>query len=858
MAVDKPLQSPLSDDEALMAAMELDVPIDNTEIDGMVVAIDGYDLPPELDDDFNSNIAEQLDDSDASEIGGQLLADYEADLNSREEWAKTLKQGMQELGLKIEERTEPWDGASGVFHPLLPEALVSFQSQIIQEVFPARGPVRSKLMGKETLPLQRQAKRVEDYMNYTLTEQMSEYRAETEKLIFNMALAGSSFRKNYLDPVLGRPAAMFVPAEDFVVEYGTADLRTCGRYTHVMRKSQNEVKKLQHVGFYKKMNLPVGVPRYSEVEDEKDSLSGVRATYDKDNRHELLEMFVDYELPVDDPFAGDMGGLALPYVITIDRATGRVLSIRRNWLEDDPHKNRRQHFVHYYYVPGMGFYGYGLAHLIGSTAKSATSILRQLLDAGTLANVQGGFKSRGLRVMGGDDMPVAPGEWRDVEVTHGSIRDNILPLPIKEPSPTLHALLKDIADDGRRFASLADANISEMSNQAPVGSTLAILERSLKNMSAVQARFHDSQKQEFKLLHDLIGEDDTPYPYELEPEEDGQVPNKQQDFDGRVDVIPTADPNAATMGMRIVQNQAALDLANTAPHLYDLPELHRRFLYAMDMRDPEKLVPTDDELVPTDPVSENMNILTSKPVRVHSYQDHEAHISAHMMASQDPKIAEMVKEHPNAPGIMAALAAHVVEHLAHKYRQEIEEEMGTTLPPYGEPIPPEVEVRLSKLVAEAAAQLFNKDVAEAKALEIARSQEDPVIQQQNRELDVKEGELARKKMADAAKTEFLYENLIREMEHKKAELASEERQKGAELMVEMLKAWSDENERRADRASKDQTTGVDMARRFVEDLARNDDLKKQRFLQEKDMEYKKALEARKIERETPFTRGDSE
>ena len=745
---DKPLQTP----EETVKGTPLEILVTNpdevavaTEDGGMVI-----DFDPESEDlsnEFNDNLAEQMEDTDLDMLAGELVGYYMGDKESRKDWEDTYIKGLDQLGLKIEDRTEPWDGACGVFHPLLTEAVVRFQAQAITEVFPPKGPVRTQVVGTVDAEKEEQAIRVKDYLNYLLTDKMTEYRTETEKLLFNLPLAGSAFRKVYFDHNMGRPCSMFVPAEDFVVSYGASDLTTCERATHEMKKTANEVRKLQVNGFYRDVELSTPSDVIDDIQEKYNQLTGDSANYDYDQRHTLLEMMVNIDLEeFPDMVDGEPTGIALPYIVTIELASRTILSIRRNWYEDDEQKMPRQHFVHYQYLPGLGFYGFGLIHLIGGIAKSATSLLRQLVDAGTLSNLPGGLKARGLRIKG-DDTPIMPGEFRDVDVPGGAIRDNITFLPYKEPSGVLYQLLDNLVEEGRRFASVADMKIADMNNQAPVGTTLAILERSMKVMGSVQARIFASMKRELKILSHIVRDfGPSEYPYAIEGQE--LLP---EDFDDRVDIIPVADPNASTTAQRIMQYQAALQLAQQAPQMYNMAELHRQMLEVLGIRDPDKIVPLEDDIPPLNPVSENMNMLNETPVKAFMYQDHEAHIMTHMSMSDDPKIKALVGQSPNANAILGAFADHVTEHIAFQYRKEIEKQLGVPLPPPEEPLPEDIEVRLSKLVAEASQRVLNKDLAEQRQEEIQEKMEDPVIQQRDRELDIREQEVQRKMKSDAEK-----------------------------------------------------------------------------------------------------------
>jgi len=708
-------------------------------------------LKAEVEDDFDANLAEELDERAIESLASELLEDIENDKNSRKEWEKAYVEGIKLLGLQIEERTEPWSGACGVFHPMLSEAVVRFQSETISETFPAQGPVRTKIIGKETPEIKEAAQRVQEDMNFELTEVMSEYRPEHERMLWSLPATGSAFKKVYYDPSLGRQVSMFVPAEDGILPYGATDMDTCHRFTHVMRKTKNEIIKLQQAGFYRDVDLGDPDRKVEDIQKAKDKETGFSDL--NDDRYTLYECHVDLYIE-DDPHADvdedkEHTEVALPYVVTLIKGSNEVLAIRRNWKHEDPLRLKRQHFVHYQYIPGFGAYGFGLFHLIGGFAKNATSLMRQLVDAGTLSNLPGGLKSRGLRIKG-DDTPIAPGEWRDVDVASGNIRDSILPLPYKEPSTVLYNLLGTIVDEGRRFAATADMKVSDMSAQAPVGTTLALLERQLKVMTAVQARVHYTLKREFKLIKEII-RDYTDPNYEYTPEY-GNKKAKREDYD-KVDLIPVSDPNAATMSQRVVQYQAVIQMAQMAPDIYDLPFLHRQMLEVLGIKNAEKLVPLEDDQKPRDPVAENMAVLKGKPVKAFFYQDHQAHIQVHMAAVQDPVIQQIVGQNPRASQIQAAMMAHIAEHVAYAYRQKIEQQMGVALPPEDEKLPPQVEMALSSMMAQAAQQVLQENQAQAAQAQAQAQAQDPVIQMQMAELDIKKQEVAlkEKKMAtDAA------------------------------------------------------------------------------------------------------------
>ena len=734
--------------ETLMAEPDIEIEIEDPESVSINMGGLEIEIIPE-DDDFSKNLAEDLNDSELSILAGDLISDFEDDISSRKDWIQTYVDGLELLGLKIEERSEPWEGACGIYHPLMAEALVKFQAETVMSLFPAAGPVKTKIIGKETQEKKEAALRVQEDMNYQLTEQMPEYRPETERLIWGLGLSGNAFRKVYEDPSLNRQVALFVPAEDVVVPYGASDLASAERVTHVMRKNENELRKLQVSGFY--LDIDLGDPENSldEVEKKIAEKLGFRAT--ADNRYKLLEMHVDLDLPgFEHEEDGEQTGIALPYVVTIEKGTSKVLSIRRNWKPDDKKFIKRQHFVHYGYIPGFGFYCFGLIHLIGAFAKSGTSIIRQLVDAGTLSNLPGGFKTRGLRIKG-DDTPIAPGEFRDVDVASGTMKDNIMPLPYKEPSQVLMALLGQIVEDGRRFANTADLQTSDMSSQAPVGTTLAILERTLKVMSAVQARIHFSLKQELKLLKNIIA-DNAPSDYDYEPEE-GSRKAKKSDYKN-IDVIPVSDPNASTMAQKIVQYQAVLQLAQTSPQFYNMPLLHRQMLEVLGIKEAHKLVPMSEDQKPQDPVTENQNILMGKPVKAFAYQNHEAHIVVHTTSMQDPKVVQVLGQSPQAQALQAAMHAHINEHLGFGYRVEIEKQLGMNLPPQtdasGEDInmDPEVEARLAPLLAMAAQRLLQTNQAQAQQQQAQQQAQDPMVQMQQAELQIKQQDLQRKTQKD--------------------------------------------------------------------------------------------------------------
>ena len=749
MAVDKAInQAPLGLDATLEAGavpgvnVEPDLEIEVVDPEEVTMRMDGLEIEiepgeEEEDSEFNENLAEILDNGQLAEIAGDLIGDFDDDIASRRDWIQTYVDGLELLGMKVEDRTEPWPGACGVYHPLLAESVVKFQAETMMETFPAQGPVRTQIIGRETPQKRDAARRVQDDMNYQLTDVMVEYRPEHERMLWGLGLAGNSFKKVYFDPSLGRQVAMYCTADDVVVPYGASNLETAERVTHVMRKTPNELRKLQRDGFYRDIDLGEPDNSLDEVEKKIAERLGFRAT--TDDRYKLLEMQVDLIIE-DDKFRDEEDeGIALPYIVTIEKGSNEILAIRRNWDPEDKLKQKRQHFVHYSYVPGFGFYAFGLIHLIGAFAKSGTSIIRQLVDAGTLSNLPGGFKTKGLRVKG-DDTPISPAEWRDVDVASGTMRDNIMPLPYKEPSQVLYSLLQTIVEEGRRFAGMADLQVSDMSANAPVGTTLAILERSLKMMSAVQARIHYAMKQEFKLLKSIIA-DYTPESYSYEPEE-GSRKAKKSDYDN-VDVLPVSDPNAATMAQKIVQYQAVIQLAQQAPQIYDMPYLHRQMLEVLGIKNAAKLVPLkdDEDRKPRDPIAENMDVINGKPVKAFMYQDHQAHITVHMSAMQDPKIQQLLGQNPQAQTMMAAMQAHISEHLAFEYRRQMEEQAGVPLPPPDADMDENTELQISRLAAAAAQQLLQKDQAEVQAQQAQQMMQDPIVQMQQAELQLKAQEL---------------------------------------------------------------------------------------------------------------------
>ena len=782
--IDKGLsQAPLglSDEDIKDMIGEPDLEIEIEDPEEVTIRAGGLEIeidPDAMDDGFNDNLAEEIDDDLLQNLASDLIEEYEGDLSARRDWLDTYVDGLELLGLKIEDRSEPWEGACNVFHPILTETLVKFQAETMTETFPAAGPVKTQIIGALTQEKDDAAKRVQEDMNYQLTQKMTEYRPEHERMLWGLGLAGNAFKKVYFDPSLDRQVSMYIPAEDLVVPYGASSLETAERVTHVMRKTKNELRKLQVAGFYRDEDLGEPSHNLEEVEKKIAEKMGFNAT--TDNRFKVLEMHVDLDLEgYEDEEDGKPTGIALPYVVTIERSTQTILAIRRNWDPEDDTKQKRQHFVHYGYVPGFGFYHFGLIHLIGAFAKSGTMLLRQLVDAGTLSNLPGGFKSRGLRIKG-DETPIAPAEFRDVDVPSGTIRDNIMALPYKEPSQVLNLLMNQIIDEGRRFASAADLKVSDMSANAPVGTTLAILERTLKVMSAVQARIHYAMRQEFKLLKGIIRDYTSP-DYSYTPV-DGDAAVKKEDYD-MVEVIPVSDPNAATMSQKVVQYQAVMQLAQQNPDLYDMVALNRQMLEVLGVKNIDTLLPDKNNVAPADPVTENMNILNQKPVQAFIYQDHEAHLVTHMSFRDDPKIRQMVGQNPQAGAMLAAMEAHIAEHLAFEYKKQVEEQLGVPLPNVNEenPIPEEYEVEISRLASEAAKKLLQKDIAEAQQQQAEQQAQDPMLAMQQKELQLKEMEIQARNQKTLADIEIDRAKV----ELEKMKIESTERVAGAKLGAEV-------------------------------------------------------------------------
>jgi len=747
MAIEQPLRTEAFDFDVIdgdlmtfteegMDGSNLDISVLDDETGGVEVVFGEESEGAEVE--FGANLAEHIEETELRSIALDLIEKFESDKRSRADWETTYRKGIDLLGLKIEERMEPWPGASGVFHPMLAEAVVRFQSQTIGEIFPPKGPVKVQMVGKWSEEKDKQARRVQDHMNYVILHEMTEYRRETERLLWSLPVAGSAFRKTYLHPVKNRPESMFVPAEDLVVNYADATLEDASRITHISKVTHTDLLKTQASGWWTYVDVPEPSPETDALKEAKDKLQGTTsAELSVDVRHTILEVHTDLDLP------GFEDEVPVPYVVTIDKSSATVLAIRRNWDELDPTQSRLQHFVHYEYIPAFGFYAMGLTHLIGSLAKGSTSILRQLIDSGSLANLPGGLKTRGLRVKG-DETPIQPGEFRDVDVPSGTIRDNITFLPYKEPSATLLQLLNGIVEDGRRFASMADMKVADMNQEAPVGTTLAIMERALKVQTAVQQRIHDSLKKEFKILARVIRDMGPSYPYETEADEG----IAESDYDDRVDIIPVSDPNASTFSQRIMQYQATLQLASGAPQMYDLKVLHRQMIDALGVPNAERIIPLDEEVRPADPVEENMKMMNLRPVRAAEYQDHEAHLRVHRAFQQDPSIAQSFQNSPTGSAVGAALDAHIREHMAYLYRREIERELGAAMPPENEVVPEDVEKRLSATLADAAEQMLGKKQAMAQAEAQAAQQQDPIIQMKMQELQLRQSEVQAKIQAE--------------------------------------------------------------------------------------------------------------
>ena len=795
------------DDEApeIEIISDDDVTVTPTDDGGVVIDFGDSDVEVEImPRSHDENLAEAIDDAELESMASELVGDFLSDRNSRGDWADAYIKGLDLLGMKLEDRTQPWEGASGVYHPMLMEAAIHFQAQAMGELMPASGPARTKIVGKITTEKFKKANRVENEMNYLITEEMPDYREETEQMLFRLALAGSAFKKVYFDTNLEVPRSVFVPAEDFIVQYGASSLEDCERYTHVMRKSRNEIEKLQASGFYRDVDLPDPDQEKSDIQQKYDDMQGIEDVGAGDERFMLLEMHVDMVMP---DGLNDGDDIARPYIVTIDKSSRTILSIRRNWYGVDEKKRKRQHFTHYCYLPGMGFYGIGLIHLIGGLTKSATSILRQLIDAGTLANLPAGLKARGLRIKG-DSTPLRPGEFRDVDVPSGSIRDSITFLPYKEPSNVLYQLLGNVVSEGRRIGSVADVKISEMNAQAPVGTTLALLERNMKVMSGVQARLHAAMKRELRLIAAVV-RDFMDEKYAYDP--DGEF-NRLDDFDDQVDVIPVSDPNAATMAQRVMQYQAALQMSTQAPQLYDMGRLHRNMLEVLGIQDAADIIKLPDDIKPADPVTENMSVLKQEPVKAFMYQDHEAHISVHTAAMEDPKLQQIIGQSPFAGAIKAAMMAHITEHVAMQYRKEIEKRLGVPLPAEGEPMPEDIEVELSRVTAQAAQKLLSENQNAQAQQEAQQQAQDPLTQIQLKELAIKEQEVRGKQELERMRLEL---SAMRDAENiavQRERIRSEDRREGARIGVRVATQIDD-----ASRA--DKKDGVRLGMEIAKGLA---------------------------------------
>ena len=803
MAIEKGLYAaPLGMEQEVGAEADLEIEIVDPE---MVTLDDGsveITIIPDADMGdmvpFDANLAEVLEDNVLNKVSDDLIGSVDADTHSRKDWADSFVKGLDVLGFKYEERNEPWEGACGVYSTVLAEAAIRFQAETMSETFPAAGPVRVKILGEETKEKDEAAQRVKADMNYELTERMVEYRPEHERLLYSLGLAGSAFKKVYFDPNIGRQVALYIPAEDVVVPYGASNIESAERVTHIMRKTKNELRKLQASGFYKDIELGDPQPYHTDIEERKAEEGGYSIT--DDYRYTVYEIHADIIIEGVDE---DEEEIAKPYVVTIERGTGEILAIRRNWNPDDELMLKRQHFVHYAYVPGFGFYGLGLIHIIGGYAKAGTSIIRQLVDAGTLSNLPGGLKSRGLRIKG-DDTPIEPGEFKDVDVPSGSIRDNIMPLPYKEPSQTLLALLDKITQEGRRLGAISDMNISDMSANAPVGTTLALLERTLKPMAAVQARVHYAMKQEFKLLKAIMAEY-APAEYGYEPIR-GEITARQMDY-MMVDVIPVSDPNSSTMAQRVVQYQAVLQMSQSAPQIYDLPQLHRQMIEVLGVKNADKLVPTEDDAKPTDPISENMDALNGKPLKAFIYQDHEAHIATHQSFMQDPMIAQTLGQNPQAQRIMASLQAHIAEHTGFLYRKQMEEKLGAPLPAPNAELSEEVELNLARLAAQAGQQITQARQQQAAQQAAQKQAQDPLMQLKQAELQVKQQEVQRKTQKDQTDAQL-----------QAAELQRKSKKDQADAMIDAEQLKIEQQEMQIDARK----AGVKMAAERRRDNAKSD------------------------------------
>lgn len=753
--------------------------------------------------EFNANLVESIADDALGKLCTELISQFEEDLLARRDWIQAYFKGLKLLGLKSEPRSTPWQNACGVFHPVLTEAVVRFQSEVITETFPAMGPVKTTVIGEETKENLAAALRVAEDMNYKLTTEMVEYRPEHERMLWSLPLAGSAFKKVYYDETLGRQVSIFVPAEDVVIPYGAVSLDNAERVTHVMRKSENDIKKLMNVGFYTQFDVPEVQDPLDEIEQEKQEAYGDEFSAVTDPRHRLLEIQVDIDL-MEYGFKDTYGfeeGIATPYIVTINRSTNQIYSIYRNYKENDESRSRRCHFVQYNYVPGSGSYGFGLIHLIGGYAEAATSLLRQLVDTGTLSNLPGGLKTRGLRMNKGNDSPIGPGEWRDVDVPAGAIRDNLMPLPYKEPSPTLYQLLQDIIGEAKSFVNASELNVSAMSAQAPVGTTLALLERQLKVMSAIQSRMHYSMKREFQLLKGVIRDcTDDEYFYNVE-----KAPRsiKREDYD-LCEVLPVSDPNASTMAHKVIQYQTVTQMAQQAPGIYDLKLLHRQMIEVIGIKNADKLVPIEDDVENTDPVTENQNMLVGKPVKAFIEQDHDAHIAVHIGLAQDPNVQQLLESSPNAQALMAGYQNHIAEHIGMKMRRQIEQQMGIQLPPEGEKLPPEMEQAISRMAADAMLRVTDANKAEQARKEAEQAAQDPMVQIQQQELAIKGKQVEQKDK----EIEIKQQQAVADAAYKAEQIRLEEERLASTRELESMKLGAKIAESRDRLSNEQETTGL--------------------------------------------------
>jgi hypothetical protein len=726
---------------------------------------------------FGANLADYLPQGVLEGVANDLRTAVESDKQSRRDWEDALTKGMDLLGIKNEDRADPWKGACGIVHPMILEAAVRFQSKTITRLFPPEGPCNAKVIGESDEQKIQQAKRVTTDLNYWLTEKMPEYRDETEQLLFSLPLDGSAFKKVFFDPLLKRPVAQFVPASDFLLPYGFPNLETCPRYTHVLKQSYGDLKQLQEQQFYRDFPLNRSPIEVDRVEEKIIRLSGLEPSYTQSDLVTLWESHLNLAI--------EEGGQPWPYVVILEFDSRQILSIRRNWREGDESHSKVMSFTHYRYVPWKGAYGLGLIHLIGGIGKGCTSLLRQLVDAGTLANLPGGLKSRQMRIKGDDD-PIHPGEWRDADVPAGKLADSIFTLPYKEPSAVLFELFKMLVDEGKSFASIADLDLSTSTQNAPVGTMLALLERASEVVTAVYSRTHIALGRELQLIAEIIRANTDPV-YDYDPA--NRVPRsaKVSDYSQLLSIVPVSDPAASTMAQRVMVYQSALQLSAQAPQLYNLPLLHRSMLEVLGIDNATEIVPDKTQVEPMDPVAENMALLTSKPVRAFEWQDHEAHLKVHMLMADDPKIAQAMQQNALAPSIQNAGAAHITEHLAFRYRDQVQKQLGVPLPPLGARLPPEVENQLANLLAQAAQKVSQQNQAEAQAQQNQQAQQDPIVQQQQQELQLKAQAQQQKAQSDQQKLQLEAARLAQKSQTDQAKIASEERQKAAEIEGENLR-----------------------------------------------------------------------